>query len=563
MFFRLSRSIALMAILTLAGAMLPFGGFVVEAAQHEAATTDRAKDFDQVMKEIGALSLLIEDLEQRVGVESGLDQEVSELRLMQARFAVLERGLEFVRSVVGVDAQQEGIEPWRERAVKILAAQDSMARTIAADIRSRIEVPESKDSAATQAAGYSRAFQLLNKLNYTYEIFIEGLELSRQLGVDVAQREEQLKQHLAERADNGSALLQITMANLDAMRASAKAVPDDTEIKAKVQVATDTVSRLAEALRVVIAMMEGLEMDTAGYQELLLLATGQVTADVFEVGVFTDLLIGWGQTLWDVVIESGPGLFFNVLLFALIVFVFYKLANLAQMLVERALDGAEIELSLLLRRMVRLVVRNTILFLGVLIALAQVGISLGPLLAGLGVVGFIVGFALQDTLSNFAAGMLILIYRPFDVDDFVEVGGVSGKVSHMSLVNTTILTLDNQTIVVPNGKIWGDVIKNVTAQKARRIDMVFGISYSDDIPKTEKILQEILESHESVLDDPEPIVRVHELGDSSVNFAVRPWVKTDDYFETYWAITRAVKMRFDEEGISIPFPQTDVHLYKE
>ena len=563
MFFRLYRSIALMAILTLAGAMLPFGGFGAEAAQHEAATTDQAKDFDQVMKEIGALSLLIEDLEQRVGVESGLDQEVAELRLMQARFAVLERGLEFVRSVVGVDAQQEGIEPWRERAVKILAAQDSMARTIAADIRSRIEVPESKDSAATQAAGYSRAFQLLDKLNYTYEIFIEGLELSRQLGVDVAQREEQLKQHLAERADNGSALLQITMANLDAMRASAKAVPDDTEIKAKVQVATDTVSRLAEALRVVIAMMEGLEMDTTGYQELLLLATGQVTADVFEVGVFTDLLIGWGQTLWDVVIESGPGLFFNVLLFALIVFVFYKLANLAQMLVERALDGAEIELSLLLRRMVRLVVRNTILFLGVLIALAQVGISLGPLLAGLGVVGFIVGFALQDTLSNFAAGMLILIYRPFDVDDFVEVGGVSGKVSHMSLVNTTILTLDNQTIVVPNGKIWGDVIKNVTAQKARRIDMVFGISYSDDIPKTEKILQEILESHDSVLDDPEPIVRVHELGDSSVNFAVRPWVKTDDYFETYWAITRAVKMRFDEEGISIPFPQTDVHLYKE
>jgi hypothetical protein len=188
MFFRLYRSIALMAILTLAGAMLPFGGFGAEAAQHEAATTDQAKDFDQVMKEIGALSLLIEDLEQRVGVESGLDQEVAELRLMQARFAVLERGLEFVRSVVGVDAQQEGIEPWRERAVKILAAQDSMARTIAADIRSRIEVPESKDSAATQAAGYSRAFQLLDKLNYTYEIFIEGLELSRQLGVDVAQR---------------------------------------------------------------------------------------------------------------------------------------------------------------------------------------------------------------------------------------------------------------------------------------------------------------------------------------------------------------------------------------
>jgi small conductance mechanosensitive channel len=233
------------------------------------------------------------------------------------------------------------------------------------------------------------------------------------------------------------------------------------------------------------------------------------------------------------------------------------------MLIERALDNAELELSQLLRRMIRLLVRNVIIFLGVLIALSQIGISLGPLLAGLGVVGFIIGFALQDTLSNFAAGMLILIYRPFDVDDYVEVSGVTGTVRHMSLVNTTITTLDNQVIVVPNNKIWGDVIKNVTAQTIRRIDMVFGISYSDDIPKTEKILQGILESDEAVLDDPEPMVRVQELGDSSVNFAVRPWVKTEDYFETYWSITRAVKMRFDEEGISIPFPQTDVHLYKE
>jgi small conductance mechanosensitive channel len=557
MFASLSRSIALAALLALGATILPLDGFVVEASEHE-----EARDFDLAMKEIGTLSQQIEDLEQRFAEESGLGQKVAELRLMAARFAVLERGLKFVRSVAAADEEEAGIEAWRERAVKILVAQDGMTGTIAADLRRRIELPESKESAADQAAAYSRAFQLLERLNYTYEIYIEGLALSRQLGVDVGQKEQRLRADLAERANDGSALLQITMANLEALRASATAVPDDTEIKAKVLVASDTVARLADGLQAVLGMMDGLEMDTAEYQELLLLATGQVTSDVFEVSVFTNLLVGWGQTLWDVVIESGPGLFFNILLFALIVFIFYKLANLAQMLVEKAIDSAEVELSLLLRRMVRLLVRNMILFLGVLIALAQVGISLGPLLAGLGVVGFIVGFALQDTLSNFAAGMLILIYRPFDVDDFVEVGGVSGMVNHMSLVNTTILTFDNQTLVVPNSKIWGDVIKNVTAQTIRRIDMVFGISYSDDIPKTERILQEILDSQEAVLDDPEPIVRVHELGDSSVNFIVRPWVETGDYFETYWAITRAVKMRFDEEGISIPFPQTDVHLYK-
>ena len=185
------------------------------------------------------------------------------------------------------------------------------------------------------------------------------------------------------------------------------------------------------------------------------------------------------------------------------------------------------------------------------------------MLAGLGVAGFIVGFALQDTLANFASGIMILLYRPYDVGDLIEVGGAFGKVNDMTLVATTILTLDHQTLVIPNNKIWGDVIKNVTAQKIRRIDMVFGISYSDDIPHAEKVLEEILESHDGVLESPEPVVKLHNLGDSSVDFIVRPWVKTDDYWDVYWHVTREVKMRFDAEGISIPFPQRDVHVIQE
>jgi small conductance mechanosensitive channel len=252
-----------------------------------------------------------------------------------------------------------------------------------------------------------------------------------------------------------------------------------------------------------------------------------------------------------------------VLLFIVIVFGFRKLADFFQKLIERALEKSHLQLSELLRRMVVSIVRNLIIILGVLIALSQIGISLGPLLAGLGVAGFVIGFALQDSLSNFAAGMMILMYRPFDVGDLIEAGGVTGKVSKMSLVNTTILTVDNQTIVVPNNKIWGDVVRNVTAQTMRRVDMMFGISYTDDIPKTERVLQEILDSHEKVLAEPEPIVRLHELADSSVNFVVRPWVKKEDYWDVYWDVTRSVKMRFDKEGISIPFPQRDVHLYNE
>jgi small conductance mechanosensitive channel len=131
----------------------------------------------------------------------------------------------------------------------------------------------------------------------------------------------------------------------------------------------------------------------------------------------------------------------------------------------------------------------------------------------------------------------------------------------MTLVTTSILTLDNQMIVVPNNKIWGDVIKNVTAQDMRRVDMVFGIAYNDDITKTEEILNDILRSHDKILDNPEPMVRLHTLGESSVDFVVRPWVKIDDYWDVYWDVTKTVKLRFDDEGISIPFPQRDVHVY--
>jgi small conductance mechanosensitive channel len=246
-----------------------------------------------------------------------------------------------------------------------------------------------------------------------------------------------------------------------------------------------------------------------------------------------------------------------------ILFAFYQFATLVQKLVDRGLDSARVHISHLLRRMIVSTARNLIIIVGILISISQLGISLGPLLAGLGIMGFIIGFALQDTLSNFASGLMILLYRPFDVGDVVEAGGVSGKVSHMSLVNTTFMTFDNQRLVVPNNLIWSSVITNVTAQRTRRVDLTVGISYQDDIEKAESVLRKIISDHESCLDDPEPTVRLHELGESSVNFIVRPWVKTDDYWDTYWDLTRAIKVSFDREGISIPFPQRDVHVIEQ
>lgn len=204
---------------------------------------------------------------------------------------------------------------------------------------------------------------------------------------------------------------------------------------------------------------------------------------------------------------------------------------------------------------------KAVVFIGLLIALSQIGIELAPLLTGFGVAGVIIGFALQDTLSNFASGLMILIYRPYDVGDMVKVAGVQGTVKDMSLVSTTVQTIDNQRLVIPNNKIWGDVINNITAERVRRVDMVFGIGYSDDIDKAKSVLNDIIVNHPKVLKKPEHMIKLHTLNTSSVDFVVRPWVKTDDYWDVYWDVTETVKKRFDEEGITIPFPQRDVHIY--
>jgi small conductance mechanosensitive channel len=216
--------------------------------------------------------------------------------------------------------------------------------------------------------------------------------------------------------------------------------------------------------------------------------------------------------------------------------------------------------SELLRGFVAISVQRMVLILGTLVALGQLGVNMGPWLAAIGAAGLVVGLALQGTLSNFASGIMIMIYRPFDIGDVISTAGPTGTVRGMTLVTTTVMTFDNQTVFIPNNMVWGNVITNLTASSTRRVDLVIGIGYGDDVSKAKQVLMDVITAHESVLAEPKPNVQVHELGDSSVNFVVRPWVKTSDYWDVYWDLTQAIKERLDAEGISIPFPQRDVHM---
>ena len=265
---------------------------------------------------------------------------------------------------------------------------------------------------------------------------------------------------------------------------------------------------------------------------------------------------------WLVSDEGGKRWAFNIARFLGILVAAWILSGLLSSLIRRALGKIE-GTSRLLERFLVKSVRWIVMAVGLIMALSALEISIGPLLAVVGAAGFVIAFALQDSLSNFASGMMILFFRPFDEGDVIEAGGVSGKVQHMNLVSTTIHTFDNKRMVVPNNKVWNDVITNATGVSERRVDMEFGIGYEADYDRAREILEEAIRAHPKVLDEPEPVVRLHTLADSSVNFIARPWALTEDYWDVYWDITREAKKRFDEAGISIPYPQRDVHLHIE
>ena len=313
---------------------------------------------------------------------------------------------------------------------------------------------------------------------------------------------------------------------------------------------------IIDRFEVVLAELAAKGGDRTQY-DVYIKAVSGIKVDVTDASGTWIMISGWLQSP-----EGGVRWAVNVLQFLLILVVFYVLSTIAFKVVRRALAKSK-NLSSLLSDFIVLSVRRLIMFAGFFVGLSAMEVNVGPVLAIVGAAGFVIAFALQNSLSNFASGFLMLVYRPFDTGDLVNVAGVLGKVESMNLLSTQLRMPDNQLVIVPNNSVWGDVITNVTGITERRVDLVFGIGYGDDIDKAQAILEAIVSGHELVLKDPAPVVKLHELADSSVNFVCRPWVTPENYWNVYWDITREVKRRFDAEGVSIPFPQRDVHVYQQ
>ena len=392
------------------------------------------------------------------------------------------------------------------------------------------------------------------------ELSTEQVLLLQALEIDDTSLREKVVRTLTYFGEEMMGLIHLHQHGLEMLAARQATDGTDADLIQAARFESERLKLSVTRLRGVVAQLDRLGGDTLEMRRTLIEERGSLALSLVDTDIASVLYAEATTKFKDWLANRGANTLLSVLLFVAILIVARWLARLTRRVTERALRHSDQSVSQLLKEML-ISISGTIVFLvGVLVALSQVGVSVTPMIAGLGVVGFIVGFALQDTLSNFAAGAMILAYRPFDTGDFISAAEVEGTVQKMNLVNTTVVTIDNRVLIIPNSKIWGGVILNFTGQHLRRTDVIYSVSYSDDLDHVQKVLEDLIAGDERFLSTPEPIVRVKQFSDSSIDFLVRAYVKTEEFWETLWALNKAVKQRFDAEGITIPFPQRDVHL---
>ncbi|HMB40285.1 MAG TPA: mechanosensitive ion channel family protein [Wenzhouxiangellaceae bacterium] len=389
---------------------------------------------------------------------------------------------------------------------------------------------------------------------------INLLELGERIGRVDEDLRARIWQTMSLAAEGTSGQILLDAMTLNELRNMIRADPANAALaKAERAVERKQVRNIAR-LEQLVGLMDTVGINAGSYRALLLSQRGSIGVDILDREVFMSLLGSRIESAKDSLLTQGPNVIFKTIVFLSIVLAAWLLAKFVRGIVAALLHRQSVQLHQLMEAMLISLSFGIVFAIGLVVALSTIGISLVPMLAGLGVAGIVVGFALQDTLGNFASGWMILIYRPYDVDDHVIAGGVEGTVKRMNLVSTTIATFDNQRLVIPNSKIWGDVITNLTANRIRRLTIPISIAYGEDLDRAEAVLRDEIAAHEGILRKPEPNVFVDAMEQSDILMVTHAWVRTADYWTLLRSLTKRLKQRLDEEDIEIPFPQQDIYI---
>lgn len=419
------------------------------------------------------------------------------------------------------------------------------------DIRASAPLEELEDLEIEIGAANSR-------LDQTLGFTLRSLTDADSAGIATGEQWARFDRFLLSRAAEQSGRLQLALTDratratrLEAARRSEASQDDLDGLEMRLRVAEQRSRRLADELESTADLLDTRRLPSASYRQLLIQATGEVTSDVLDPTVAVGLLRDWTSQFWGWLREAGPNLLVQLALLLGSILLSRAGFRVIWRLFRPSGEKASRMLTDLLQRMLMPVA--TIVGLG--IGLTVIGIDATTLLAGLGVLGVIVGLALQDTLSNLASGLFILMYRPFDVDDIVRVGGVEGTVRAMGLASTTIVTFDGRRLFVPNRKVWGEVIENASTQGTRRIDVEVPITYEQDPDEAIRIVREVCSEYEVVLDEPEPLVFVRRFRESAVDLEVHAWADAKYWWTLRTQLPRLIRVRFQQEGIETPYPR--------
>ncbi len=534
-----------------------------ETAEDEAPADDPlVTEAESLLTELEGHSDRYQELQREIRSAQGDALAVAKIQARDQLLTFMQKKEKLVANVVQQQEAGSDTPRGRRRTLALLRELDRaipeflerQRDTIAA---LRVGLDEAPPEEARQLRDELQEAELL--ADEALRFYVAHLGHLEALGLPSASARERLVEILPSRAEMLAGRLELTRNRLNATRADLKNAIDDPSLEAAVRAGEDQLDAIASSLWVTCDLMKQVDLPTAKYRQMLIRSTGEITGDLLDLEVLSGLVEEASLEVTRWLERRGPGIVGRTAIFTATLVFFWVLGLVTRRVLRRFLVRSE-RVTELARRILLKTVARVVFLIGIVVALAQIGVNVTALLTGVGIVGFIVGFALQDTLGNFASGAMILIYRPFDVGDVVEAAGVFGTVNNTTLVSTEILTFDNQTLVVPNSKIWGDVIRNVTAQTIRRVDLTFHLAHSTDVARAEEILYAVINAHDNVLEDPAPAVHVHNLTESSVEVVVRPWARREDYWTVYWDLTREVKLRFEAEGLALAVPHRQARV---
>ena len=488
--------------------------------------------------------------------QDGLNRRIDQLGL-KAITGLNRLAAESMTAAAMKESQREELIALLDEAVTLALERDRLLDQRVATERKL--VPKFEQS---PEADIARAF--MEGLVLLRESYLNGLakqvEIRRALGLENAVLIEKVRKRVSSIIEVLSGQIHLDATSLDELQSRLTDQPLDEDLKKAFTLVQVKQASNLDRLERILDSSRRLGIDATEQRSLLLRERGEVAVDLLQRDVFLHLWQEELQQLREGFTRNGPNLLLRTLLFVFILLIAIGIARVIRIPLRALLSRESVTLSVLLRDVVISLASAVVLLTGLITALVAMGVSIGHLFAGLGVIGIIVGLAVQDSLRNLAAGVMILAYRPYDVDDHIKLGSEDGHVKKMNLLATTISTLDNQSVVIPNGKIWGETIINLTANRIRRVDIKTSVAYAEDLNRVEAVILDLLDSVDYVLKKPEPAVHVTGMEDSAVGVVAKPWVRTENYLRAYWDLNKKIKQRLDAEGIEIPFPQRVVTL---